>query len=74
MAKKGYTFLRWNKKYGTASQFVVKDNETNKQSVFSPARPSDLAWVTTDLANSEDYKSWDEFGNEKVDDLSKVVF
>ena len=71
---KGYTFLRWNKKYGTGAQFVVKDNENSKQSVFSPARPSDLAWVGTDLANSEEYKSWDTFGNEKVDDLSKVVF
>ena len=50
---KGYTFLRWNKKYGSAAQFVVKDNESGKQSVFSPSRPSDVAWSTKDLANSD---------------------
>ena len=71
---KGYTFLRWNKKYGSAAQFVVKDNENDKQSVFSPSRPSDVAWSDKDLANSDDYKNWDTFGDEKVDDLSKVVF
>lgn len=71
---KGYTFLRWNGKYGSVAQFVVKDNENGKQSVFSPSRPSDVAWSDKDLANSDDYKDWDTFGNEKVDDLNKVIF
>lgn len=71
---KGYTFLKWNKKYGTNAQFVVKDNTTNKQSLFSPARPSDLTWVDKDLSSSSEYKDWDDFGNEKIDNLNEVVF
>lgn len=71
---KGYTILKWNSKYGTAAQFVVKDDENDKQSVFSPARPSDVAWTDKNLATSDDYKSWEEFGNEKIEDLNEVVF
>lgn len=71
---KGFTFLKWNKKYGTNAQFVVKDNSTDKQSLFSPARPSDLTWVDKDISKDGAYKEWDDFGNEQVENLNEVVF
>lgn len=75
MAKSGgYTFLKWNKEYGTKAQFIVKDNSTGKQALFSPARSSDVAWANSDLATNEDYASWDDFGGEHVDNLNDVVF
>lgn len=75
MAKQsGYTFLRWNGVYGTKAQFIVKDNATGKQSLFSPARQADIAWVDSDLTKDPDHKGWQDFGNEQVADLKDVVF
>lgn len=73
-ANTGYTFLRWNRVYGTKAQFLVKDNKTSKQALFSPARQADTAWVNTDLTKDPDYKGWQDFGNEQVADLKEVVF
>lgn len=72
--KGGYTFLRWNGTYGTKAQFIVKDNTTGKQSLFSPARPNDVAWTGDDLTTDPDYKGWQDFGNEQVPNLNDVVF
>lgn len=70
--KTGYTFLKWNKQYGNGAVFVVKRDNDNKQSLFTPGRVNDTAWVDTDLAESK--ADWDDFGNEKVKNLEDVVF
>ena len=68
----GYTFLKWNKKYGGAAVFVVKRNSDNKQSLFSPGRVGDVTWVDKDLAAVKTDR--DDFGNEQVTNLEDVVF
>lgn len=69
-----YTFLKWNSKYGADAKFVVRNNSTGQQSVFTPGRTQDLVWSKTDLANSPEVKGWSDFGDESVDDLEKVAF
>lgn len=71
---KGYTFLRWNGKYGREAKFVVKDNEHNLQSIFIPGRIQDLVWTSADLANVPELKEWSSFNNETVDNLDVVAF
>ncbi|MFJ5621702.1 hypothetical protein ACIQD3_03015 [Peribacillus loiseleuriae] len=36
--KTGYTYLRWNGEYGKEAKFVVRDNDSNHQSIFIPGR------------------------------------
>ncbi|MNM90989.1 hypothetical protein D3C81_1032710 [compost metagenome] len=71
---KGFTFLRWNNKYGEESNFVVRDNKTNKQAFFTPGNTKDLVWTTKDLTETPTAKGWTDFANETVDDLEDVVF
>ncbi len=70
----GYTFLRWNGKYGRDAKFVVRDNASGKQSLFTPGCMHDITWVTTDLANTQETKDWETFGDETVDNLEEVAF
>ncbi|WAB25169.1 hypothetical protein M3_0218 [Lysinibacillus phage vB_LfM_LysYB1] len=70
----GYTFLLWNGEYGETAKFVVKDNSNDKQSLFTPGKMKDLAWVASDLTKQNDVKGWQDFDNEQVDDLDDVVF
>lgn len=67
-----YTLHLWNGKYGNNAKFIVEDNN-GKFAEFSPARPKDVAWVKTDLTKESDYQSWEDFENEKVDDLNLVI-
>lgn len=64
---------RWNKKYGNAAKFVVEDKSSGKFAEFSPARPKDIAWVSTNLTKEDEYKSWDDFQQEKVENLADVI-
>ena len=73
-ARKGFTFLKWNGKYGSAANFIVEDNATGKQSFFTPERAKDTAWVANDLTKTPTAKGWQDFGNETVDNLQDVVF
>jgi len=73
-ASKGYTILAWNGAYGTKAQFVVKDNSTGKEALFSPARSKDITWVASEISSDPEYKNWKDFGNEQISDLSEVVF
>ena len=73
MKETGYTFYLWNKKYGNRAQFVIQDNKTQKFAEFSPTRPKDIAWVDKDLTKESDYKGWEDFQKEQVEDLSLVV-
>lgn len=70
----GFTFLRWNGKYGNNAKFVVQDNQSGKQSMFSPGRTQDLCWTSMDLATTPEISSWQDFGNEIVDSLEDVAF
>lgn len=70
----GYTFLKWNGKYGRDAKFVVRDNSTGKQSLFTPGCMHDITWVTTDLASSPEMGEWEDFGEETVDNLEDVAF
>ena len=70
---KTYTLLKWNSKYGRDAKFVVRDNSTGKQSVFTPGRVSDLVWTSANLSEYPEIKDWSDFGDEVVDDLQYVM-
>lgn len=70
----GYTFLRWNGKYGAEAKFVVRDNSTGEQSIFTPGRTQDLVWTKVDLASDPQLKDWQDFGNETVPELESIAF
>ncbi|TVX82917.1 hypothetical protein FQP34_04870 [Peribacillus simplex] len=72
--KKGFTFLKWNGKYGSEAKFVVRDNENNLQSIFVPGRVQDIVWTSADLANVAELEEWSSFEKETVDDLDLVAF
>jgi hypothetical protein len=72
MDNTGYTFLKWNGRYGAQSEFVVKNNSNQKQGIFTPGRENDIAWVKDDLTKS--HTNWDDFGNETVSNLKDVCF
>ena len=75
MAQKArYNITLWNGKYGNGARFIVKDNTTGKFTEFSPTRPKDVAWVASDLGTQDEYKGWQDFQNEPVDDLNSIVF
>jgi len=69
-----YLLKLWNGKYGNNAQFIVFDTTTEKYSLFSPARSKDLAWTATDLTKDEDYKGWESFQDEPVENLDEIVF
>lgn len=64
---------KWNKKYGNNAKFVVEDKNTERFAEFSPARPKDIAWVDKNLTQMDEYKDWDDFQKEQVDDLNDVI-
>lgn len=67
-----YTLKVWNGKYGNNAKFIVKDSK-GKFAEFSPARPNDVAWVDTDLTKEDEYKNWESFQDEKVNNLADVI-
>lgn len=69
-----YSITRWNGKYGNGARFIVKDNTTGKYGEFAPTRPNDVAWVANDISKESEYKDWEDFQNEPVDDLTAIVF
>jgi hypothetical protein len=70
----GYTFLRWNGQYGGDAKFVVRDNSSGQQSIFTPGRTQDLVWTKADLSADPQIKDWQDFGNETVPDLEPIAF
>lgn len=68
-----YILKLWNGKYGNGAQFIVQDTKTQKYALYSPARYKDIAWVADDLTKTPEYKSWESFEDEPVDDLSQVI-
>jgi len=69
----GYTILKWNGKYGRDAKFVVRDDASGKQSLFTPGFTRDIVWTSTDLANTLEMKQWSDFGDEHIDDLEDVA-
>lgn len=74
MENAGFTLLKWNGQYGSAARFVVKDNKSGKQSMFTPGRTQDVIWTSMDMQNLPEVKNWDDFGNETVEDLESIAF
>lgn len=69
-----YTILRWNGEDGEDALFVIKDNLTGKQTLFSPYAPELVDWVDYDLLRQEPMNTWQDFGNESVSSLDDIVF
>lgn len=69
-----YTFLKWNSKYGKDANFVVRDNDSGKQSMFTPGRTQDIVWTSANLESTPEVAKWDDFQNETVDNLEDVAF
>lgn len=67
-----YHLKLWNKAYGNNAKFIVEDSN-GKMAEFSPARPKDVSWVNHDLTKEKEYKVWDNFQNEPVQDLNQVI-
>jgi len=71
----GYTFLRWNGLYGDASIFLVRDNSTGYESLFTPGYMQKIMWSEQNLELVfPQLLTWETFGNETVDDLDYVAF
>lgn len=74
MSKSKYVIKLWNGKYGNSAKFIVMDTTSKKYSEYAPTRPGDVAWVIGDITGEPEYKSWESFEDEPVDDLSSIVF
>lgn len=70
----GFTILKWNSKYGRDAKFVVRDNATGKQSMFTPGFVNDVVWTSHDLSTAPEMSKWEDFGDETVDNLEDVAF
>lgn len=68
-----YTILKWNGSYGEEAKFIVRDNQNGQQSVFIPGRTSDLVWTTSQLDKAPEIDAWEDFKEEKVDNLDDVA-
>lgn len=68
-----FVLMKWNRQYGTAARFIVKDKATNKFALFTPDRLNDIAWTSHDMTVDPEYKNWDDFGHTEVDYLENVT-
>jgi len=69
-----YTLLKWNGQYGAKAKFIVRDNFTERQSLFIPGKCEELFWFHTDLASDRSVINWEDFGDEECDDLESIAF
>lgn len=72
--KKGYTILRWNGEYSDKAVFIVMNNQSGKRTLFTPDKLKDIMWTKDKIEEADEYKDWQEFGNEQIEDLADVVF
>ena len=68
-----YLLKLWNKKYGNDAQFIVFDKKAEKYAEFTPVRPKDTTWVREDLTKLDEYKDWESFEDEPIENLSQVI-
>jgi len=73
-SQKRYTLLKWNGEYGSEAKCIVRDNFTEKQSLFIPGRCEDLFWFQSNLEVDKTVSSWEEFGEESFDELESIAF
>lgn len=69
-----FTLKKWNGEYGNTAKFVVEDDDTGKQCLFTPGKTEDIVWTTHDMTATPEIKGWQDFGEEKVQDLEDVAF
>lgn len=69
-----YTFLKWNGKYADEAKFIVQNDHTEEQALFTPGELDDIVWTHKGLADADEFKTWSDFGQEKVKDLADVAF
>lgn len=67
-----YILMKWNGKYGSDAQFIVKNKKTGKFTLFTVDRTDDIAWVDQDLTQTPEYSKWEDFGQETVNYLENV--
>ena len=71
----GYTILKWNGRDDHGARFILKDNRNGKMTHYKPQeKVSNLTWVAHDLTLEPAFKQWEDFDNEKVEDLKYFVF
>lgn len=68
-----FVLMKWNRQYGNAARFVVKNKSTNKFALFTPNCLNDIMWTNQDLSQSPEYKNWDDFEHTEVDYLENVL-
>ena len=68
-----FTLVKWNGKYDDDARFIVRDDKTNKYTLFTPDRVKDVAWTSQDMSKLPEYKNWEDFDNEKVQYLENVI-
>lgn len=66
-----YIIKLWNGKYGKEARFIIERKADGKQTEFEPKNLKDMAWVDK-LSASGDYKAWQSFEDEPVDDLALI--
>jgi hypothetical protein len=69
-----YIIKVWNGKYGNNARFIIQEVASGKMAEYQPTRPKDLAWVGDDLTQQAEYKDWESFEDEPIDDLNNVIF
>lgn len=69
-----FTLLKWNGEYGAESKFIVRDNFTSRQSLFTPGKYEELFWFHLDLASDKSVENWNDFGEESFDELESMAF
>ena len=67
-----YTLHLWNGQYGNGAKFIV-ENSDGKFAEFTPARPKDVAWVDVDLTQEQEYRNWEDFQKEQVEDINDII-
>lgn len=69
-----YLIKTWNGKYGNGARFIVYDTRNQKYAELAPTRANDVAWVNEDLTKVDEYKNWESFEDEPVEDIKNIVF
>lgn len=68
-----YNLKLWNKKYGKSAKWVVYDTQTKKYGLFSMGNTKDIVWTEQDISKDSEYKGWDNWNNEPVENLEDVL-
>lgn len=72
---KRYTIMRWNEKYGDNAVFVLRDNQKQLYTVYTPKYPGKVGWTKERIYQKVPYKNWDDFNGETfhLDDYRDIL-